>query len=464
MKKLGVIISDGVGLRNFAFTDFYKIGENQNFDITFWNSTPFDLASMHFKEIHIQNGKVSPFIDLYKNALIQLELSQNIKRSNDTVYDSYRFPFSGTGLKPMLKKKITDWLIYSNNSEKGIKRIRRKIAKKIRGTDFYQMSLQQLKDEKLDMLFCTNQRITHSLAPVLAAQDLGIPTATFIFSWDNLPKGTKILETDYYFVWSEHMKRELLYYYPEIVEAQVFITGTPQFEPHFDKSLIIPKADFFADNGMDIHKKYICFSGDDVTTSPYDPQYLSDTADAVRILNRKGNNIGILFRRCPVDFLDRYDTVLAKNGDLIISLDPQWEKMGAEWNAVLPTKTDLQLLMNTIFHSELVVNLGSTMAFDFVTRNKPCAYINYDVQNTDNSGWSVTKIYNFIHFRSMPSKDAVFWLNSSAEIADKIETMLQKKGEVIHKTQEWFRKINLHPVEQSSQRIWEAIHTITKNK
>jgi hypothetical protein len=44
---------------------------------------------------------------------------------------------------------------------------------------------------------------------LLAAQQLGIPTATFIFSWDNLPKATMVVETDYYFV-GDHMKLELL--------------------------------------------------------------------------------------------------------------------------------------------------------------------------------------------------------------------------------------------------------------
>jgi hypothetical protein len=34
---------------------------------------------------------------------------------------------------------------------------------------------------------------------LLAAQQLGIPTATFIFSWDNLPKATMVVETDYYY-------------------------------------------------------------------------------------------------------------------------------------------------------------------------------------------------------------------------------------------------------------------------
>ena len=47
----------------------------------------------------------------------------------------------------------------------------------------------------------------------------------------------QVVETDYYCVWSDHMKREVLQYYPFVKENQVFVTGTPQFEPHYDNSL-----------------------------------------------------------------------------------------------------------------------------------------------------------------------------------------------------------------------------------
>ena len=194
------------------------------------------------------------------------------------------------------------WLIFWDNSESGLNRIRKNISKNERKTKLYFDSLATLQTENPAMVFCTNQRITTAVASILAAQDLGIPTATFIFSWDNLPKGTKIIETDYYFVWSEHMKNELQYYYPQVNENQIIVTGTPQFVPHFDKKIIESKETFYEKHHLDFNKKYICFSGDDVTTSPNDPQYLSDVVKAVKYLNTKGNNIGILFRRCPVDF------------------------------------------------------------------------------------------------------------------------------------------------------------------
>ncbi|MCF6132668.1 UDP-glycosyltransferase [Flavobacterium wongokense] len=461
-KKIFILLPDGIGLRNFAFTNFHKLGLEKGFDITFWNNTPFELGKLGIKEIPIKYAKPHPITSLLKVAQTQIELSQNIKKSGDRVYDSYRFPLKNKSLKDRLKNILIKCIILANNSKNGLKKIRSKVAENERKTKFYFDSLETLEKEKPAMVFCTNQRMLLAVAPILAAQDLGIPTATFIFSWDNLPKGTKIVETDFYFVWSEHMKKELQYYYPHIVESQIIITGTPQFESHFDNSLI-SREDFCREYDLDLNKKYICFSGDDVTTSPNDPTYLEDLAKSVTALNEKGLNLGIIFRRCPVDFSNRYDPVLEKYQDLIKSINPKWEMKTDSWQAILPTKGDLILQMNTIYHSELVINLGSSMVFDFATFGKPCAFINYDVPNVDFPDWSVKKIYNFIHFRSMPSKDAVFWINDPNEFGKIVEKMLGRESEnVVQNARDWFEKINQHPPQLASERIWNAINEICK--
>ncbi|MGC4041478.1 MAG: UDP-glycosyltransferase [Flavobacterium sp.] len=462
-KKIFILLPDGIGLRNFAFTNFHKLGLEKGFDITFWNNTPFNLAELGINEIQIKNAKAHPITDLLKVAQTQIELSQNIKRSKDSVYDSYRFPFAYRDFKSALKSSLKRLIIFWNNSERGLRKIRKSIAKNERKTKLYFDSLETLKRENPTMVFCTNQRIMLAVAPILAAQDLGIPTATFIFSWDNLPKGTKILETDFYFVWSEHMKKELQYYYPYIADGQIIITGTPQFETHFTDGILVSREEFCNEYHLDPAKKYICFSGDDITTSPNDPAYLEDLAKAVNDLNQKGNNLGIIFRRCPVDFSSRYDLVLEKYGHLITSINPKWEMKTDSWHSILPTKDDLVLQMNTICHSEFVVNLGSSMVFDFVAFNKPCAFINYDVPNEKFPDWSVKKIYNFIHFRSMPSKDSVFWINSPQDMEAKVLIMLDKDSKnIVDNAQKWFEKINQHPPQLASERIWDAINEICR--
>ena len=462
-KKIFILLPDGIGLRNFAFTNFHELGVEKGFDITFWNNTPFELSEFGIKEIKILKAKAHPITDLLKVAQTQIELTQNIKKSKDNIYNSYRFAFSFRDSKTAIKSAIIKTIILCNYSKNGLKKIRETIAKNERKTKLYFDSLETLEKEKPNMVFCTNQRIMLAVAPILAAQDLGIPTATFIFSWDNLPKGTKIIETDFYFVWSEHMKKELQYYYPHITQNQIFITGTPQFETHFTDNILISKEAFFKEYNLDIAKKYICYSGDDITTSPNDPIYLNDLVKSIINLNQEGHNLGIIFRRCPVDFSNRFDAVLDKYADLITSINPKWEKKANSWHSILPTKEDLILQMNTIFHSELVINLGSSMVFDYIAFNKPCGFINYDVTNDKHSHKSVEEIYNFIHFRSMPSKDSVFWINSPNDFEDTIKKMLSNEAnKVLENAHQWFEKINQHPPQLASERIWNAINEICK--
>ena len=463
-KKLFILVPDGVGLRNFAYGNFCRMAQDAGFDVTFWNQTPFDLNGLGFKEIRIANAKPHPMTYILKNVRLQVDLTRNIRKSGDDVYNSYRFTFPYINFKQTIRSWITRALIKLNTSESGIVRIRKSIKRRERATRYYQDCIETLRSEKPDLVFCTNHRMMTCIAPILAAQDLGIPTATFIFSWDNLPKATMALEPDYYVVWSAHMKKELIHYHEYVSDQQIFVTGTPQFEPHTKPEMIELRDAFFARYNLDKTQKYICYSGDDVTTSPNDPQYLSDVADAVEALNAKGGNYRIIFRRCPVDFSGRYDTVLERYRHLIVTVDPLWQKIGGSWNTILPTAADVALQLNTIAHSEMVVNLGSSMAFDFVSFKKPCAFINYDVARSLKKDWTVKRIYKLVHFRSMPSREAVVWLNNPQEIASKISAVLSGEVNPVPDCEKWFEVVNEHPASDASGRIVAAFQEMIRRK
>ena len=457
-KKVFVLLPDGVGLRNFVYSNFYEIGK-QNYDVVFWNNTPFDLAEFNYPEIKFEKPIFHPFTDVVKNGIIQASLTKNSKIENDKVYDTYRFKPNTSGLKNKIKNTVISFLNSNYSNQKAILGLRNQINKWERSTSFYKKCRAILESEMPDFIFCTNQRQSIAIAPLLAATDLGIPTATFIFSWDNLPKATMVVQTDFYYVWSQHMKHELLHYHPEIHENQIKVTGTPQFEPHFDASIFLDRDLFFKTYGLDTNKKYICYSGDDITTCPDDEVYLNDVAKAVTELNQKGANLGIIFRRSPVDFSSRYDSTLEEFKDIIVSINPDWDKIGDGWNTIIPKPNDNSVLVNTIRHSELVINLGSSMVFDFTIFNKPCLYINYDVNNKKDKDWSVRKIYEFVHFRSMPSKEAVIWISDAKAIANLVEKALAENS-TINQSTKWFEKITEQPANKASERIWNEIKNV----
>ncbi|QTD37569.1 UDP-glycosyltransferase [Polaribacter batillariae] len=457
-KKAFILLPDGVGLRNFAFGNFYKEGNSQDFDITYWNNTKFPVTKLGYKEIPIVHGKPRAISDLYKRAKINIELKQNQKNFNNNVYLSYIFPSNLKNIKSIIKTLIVNFLIFFYNTPRGLQKIRKKIYKLERNSAYYLKFKATLQQEKPAVVFLTNQRPLTAIAPLLAAQDLKIPTITFIFSWDNLPKGTLVVESDYYFVWSKFMKLELLKYYPDVKENQVVITGTPQFECHYN-TVFKTKEAFFKEYNLNLNKKYICFSGDDVTTSPNDQFYLEDLAKIVRKLNKKGHNLGIIYRKCPVDFTNRHLEIYHKYKEEIVLIDPKWENLGNSWNQVMPLPEDLTLLANTVHFSELVINVGSSMVFDFVAQNKPCAFLNYNTVKKSNKNWHIKEIYKFIHFQSMPNKKAVLWVDSPKDMETIILNVLNKKID-LEFTKKWYCKIVAFPQDKASERIWLEINKI----
>lgn len=461
--KVFILFPDGVGLRNFAFTKFKEVGEQKGFDITYWNNTVFSLEKeLGYKEVVIQSTMIHPKTPTRNHARKRVELALSRKREKDNVYSTYRFPLRWNSLKRAAKSAFVKYHETFSATQKGWQSLLTKMQTAERSTKRYQELKAQLQEHSPDLVFCTTQRATQAIAPILAARDLGIKTACWIYSWDNLPKGMTTIETDYYFVWSELMKQQLLQYYPKVKEDRIIVTGTPQFEPHYNKDLLLSRKEFCNQHNLQEDVKYICFSGDDKTTSPLDQYYLEDTALAVRKLREQGQNIHIIYRKVPIDFSGRYDTVLNDYQDVITSIDPLWKPYGEQWNEVMPTKEDFNLLVNTCYHCELVINICSSMVFDFIAHNKPTIYPNYEQPQLKKGIRDIGQNYKYVHFRSMPDYDkSVVWAMNKSEIYKGIEGLLSGRLDPTPVTKEWFGIVNKpdHP-EKASERIWDGITKI----
>ena len=66
----------------------------------------------------------------------------------------------------------------------------------------------------------------------------------------------------------------------------------------------------------------------------------------------------------------------------------------------------------------------------------------------------------------MPSKDSVFWINSPDEMIQMVKKALNTDANkvVVENAQKWFEKINQHPPQMASERIWNAINEISKKQ
>ena len=317
-----------------------------------------------------------------------------------------------------------------------------------------------LQSIRPDIVFCAHQRASRTIPIMLAARRLGIPTATFIYSWDNLPKGRMAVHADHFLVWGEHMRTELLAYYPELSPARVHVVGTPQFEPYFDRSLIEPRSRFLARLGFDAARRVVCFSGCDVTTSPHDPVYLDDVASAIGALPT-ATRPQLVFRRCPADESDRYRKVLDRHPDIAVS-EPLWlSAVGAGWTGVAPDVEDTALLANLVYHCDVVINFGSTMAMDFAVLDKPGIFLAYEpVPVVRDAVWTAREIYELPHFQSVHELQPVHWVRSRGDLGAVVVQALAHPGDTQAARARWIERHVRLPLDQASRRCYAALRSV----
>ncbi|MBN7812905.1 hypothetical protein J0A68_18255 [Algoriphagus sp. H41] len=462
-KKVLILIPDGVGLRNFAFSNFVKRAEEAGLEIVYWNNSSFGLADIGLTEVKTPKPRPHFLTDIVKRVKIENYIDWYAEEFEDQAFHDYKF---NAGKPSSAKDRVK--AAFFSFFKMYLAGDRRKQSQPLinvleRRTAYFRDCVAQLQQLKPDYVFCSNQRPITAVAPIEAAKSLGIPTGTFIFSWDNLPKATMVIDPDHYFVWSDYMKKELTKYNPEIAPERITVTGTPQFEIYRDEALLANKEQFSERHQLKPGVRYICFSGDDHTTSPYDEYYLRDLAESVREINEEAGveRFGILFRRCPVDKSRRYDPVLDEFSDLIRAADPKWEAAGEVWNQIMPMPADQEMLVNTVYHTDIVFNVGSSMVFDFYALGKPCCYFNYDPAEAGGGRWSVKTLNNFIHFRSRPSEDAVFWINDKKEIKARIlEYFAQPSSWNEQATKAWYELVIHQPIDRASRNICSKIREL----
>ena len=211
--RILLLLPDGVGVRNFLYTDFIDKSLSAGHEIVIW--AEHDILSLIDT---ISVGKValpdSRYTDKWSEALRQVwqkgMLKYQAKEFKDDIYLKYIQKSRSGKFSSRAKDLLSSIFLMGSTSYKRLKSIKKKYIDRIVRLPYYNVCLEQLKDIRPDILFCTHQRAINAIAPLMAARSLNIRTACFIYSWDNLPKATMFVDADSYLVWSEHMKGELI--------------------------------------------------------------------------------------------------------------------------------------------------------------------------------------------------------------------------------------------------------------
>lgn len=245
---------------------------------------------------------------------------------------------------------------------------------------------------------------------VQSAQWLGIPTATFIFSWDNLTsQGRIMLPYDYFLVWNETLKVQLLEMYDWIKPEQVFVTGSPQFDFHFRPEFYLHREEYCQKIGADPQRPIIFYATGMANHMPGEPEIVEGIADMFKSIDPK-TPPQLVVRVYPKDNSTRFDEVKRRRRDILF-LDSQWDQ---SW--LTPRFEDSYDLINAIRHCSIGINVASTISLELCMFDKPVINVGYNPPSVDCKELSYADYYEFDHFKSVVESGAVQVADSKEEM------------------------------------------------
>lgn len=428
-RALVLLVPDGPGVRNFVLGPFLGVATRQACvsvlhaipPEAFHRVVPKD--SMRGATWHQMRRERDTTVEaLLRNGLAYAHLRRMNTPLTRHLLRQPPQTNSVRGLMLVTSARFLGSLGRSANGIRTLERAYRWMAARNGDVATYRALLGELRP---DVLFCSNQRPARVVAPVLAARGLGIPTATFIFSWDNLSsKGRIAAPFDHFLVWSELMVEELTRFYPEVSRDRVHVVGTPQFDVYGDARMLWSREEFFRRVGADPRRPLICYSGGDAGNVPADPAYLSALLELIRVgqIRRRPQ---VVLRPSPVDDGKRYDEVRTRYPELLYA-PPAWvHPENGRWADVMPCTEDVQFLANLTQHCDLNVNFGSTMTLDFAIRDKPVVNVAFDPSGPRPSGitaWEGYQLYE--HYRPVLAFGAARIARSPDELATHVNEYL----------------------------------------
>lgn len=452
---LVLFVPDGIGVRNYLFTNFIQYLHQSGIRIILLHrlapAVIDQVAQLHpntFEDVFLPDLHESRINDLLRRFCMFIRMHRNARKlHNKSIADNWFFFSTQKGSKKIIFRCMnlmagliakSEWI-----SDKLESLLRRRMVRSAAGK-MYKSLLVQMKP---DMMMCTHQRSIEAGYVMSVANTLGIHTSSVIFSWDNLPKTRMTYQANDWFVWSKWMKQELQLLYPNIKAANIHVTGTPQFDAYYNKTLYWSKEKFHQFFGIQGKKYVFCFSGNE-PSFPSDHLYLSDLLKQISNLAEAADCV-VLVRPSPNDYTGRLEAVVEEYPGLAQIARPLWTRQGnRDWETNIPTPADEAVLVNLVLHCDALFNIGSTMNLDFAHHNKPG--INFAYNHPECPQFDITQGYLQEHLKTWDNFNAVILLREQSDLPVLLNQLIELPNTLAPDKMLWKRLItdDIYPAAQ----------------
>ena len=275
--------------------------------------------------------------------------------------------------------------------------------------------MERLFDEHQPVLVvAASPGLVFSEVPLLrTARRRGVRSIAIDASWDNFTnKLIPARQVDRLVVWNDIMKEQAAALHGYRREA-IRVAGAPQFDAHFRPQLRTPRAEFFRRIGADPARKLIALTTTPRSLYSHHDHVLRELAGAIE----RGNlgDAQVLVRLHPRDDVDAYRE-FAATPHVIIEKPFRDTVAVADGLAIDVMPEHQRHLGDTLCHSDVVINVASTITIEACIFDTPIVNISFDGPVESPFVTSARRYYSFTHYVNVTNRQSVQVAQSPGEM------------------------------------------------
>lgn len=218
----------------------------------------------------------------------------------------------------------------------------------------------------------------------------GAKVASVILGMDNTStKGFAGSKTDHVVAWTENMRRELIELH-DMSPEKISVGGVAHFDYYFNDGSLWDKDTFCSHMGLDPAKKTIFFATKSPNSCPWSTEVIELVAGAIE-QNYFGVPCQLLVRPHPIhwrqrggkfvfkEILDGYE-YLRNKYPFVVFNDPKFDSKNISFDL---DQSEFFILKSTLTHSDLMINMFSTLNIEASIFDLPAINICYNGENRD---------------------------------------------------------------------------------
>jgi len=261
--------------------------------------------------------------------------------------------------------------------------------------------------------------------PVLrTARRRGVRAMAVDLSWDNLTnKLFPIRRVDRLAVWNRTMKREAqeLHGYGG---GEIDVVGPPQFDRYFNGEPRSSRAEFCRRAGLDPARRILTLTTIPAEAYPRHDVVIDRLLDAMRS-GAIAAPCDLLVRVHPRDDLRAYDCY-AGTPRVVVEKPFRESARAGDGHSVDVTAENTRHLADTLYHSDVVLNVASTIAIEASIFDTPVVNIAFDQDDAEARPFlaSPLRYYSYTHYQQIVRAGAVRIAKSAGEMVDLVNAYL----------------------------------------